>query len=91
MRFALGLRDWMLSILSIILLLWLVFWISAFFYGSFYFSFMPSQQSFSKKIDLVFETCSQDERCSGLRGNVSLDQELNLVRNVLIYPETILI
>ena len=43
MLLALRLRDWLLSILSLILLLLLVFWISAFIYGSFYFAYMPSR------------------------------------------------
>ena len=61
MRFALRIRDWILSLLSIILLILVVFWISCFLWGSFYFAYMPSEQSKSIEAHFGFDPCQKNE------------------------------
>ena len=65
MRFALRIRDWILSLLSVILLLLVVFWISCFLYGSFYWAYMPSKESWTVDADFAFEVCNVAEKIQG--------------------------
>ncbi len=62
---ALKLRDWLLSLLSALLLMLVVFWTSAFLYGSFYLAYMPSAQTRTIPANFEFDVC-QDlrARCS---------------------------
>ncbi len=62
---ALAIRDWLVSLLSALLLLLVVFWSSAFLYGSFYLAYMPSDQTREIPAHFTFKVC-QDlrSRCS---------------------------
>ncbi len=69
---ALRVRDWMLSILSAIVLLLIVFWTSAFLYGSFYFAYMPRGLSLTFPAHFTFDVCKEDlvSRCSFPKASV---------------------
>ena len=58
MRVALRLRDWLLSLLSALLLFLLVFWTSAFLYGSFHWVYMP-KETVSIPVHFTFEPCQE--------------------------------
>ena len=73
MRLALRLRDWMLSLLSIIILLLLVFWISFFLYGSFYLAYVPMQQSYSAQAHFTFKPCLKEQSVRVWKITLSLD------------------
>ena len=69
---ALKVRDFMLSLLSAILLLLTVLWTSAFIYGSFYLAYVPSSDTHAVPANFEFQVCNLTDRCSFPRAEVDL-------------------